>query len=98
MRTPRILNQTITAANEEHIFTFPDFVRGYQFQMRTAVDIIYSWEQGQVGPAALGTYFTLKANDVASHDEGEGAAITQPTSMLYFACGTVDAVLEIEVW
>jgi hypothetical protein len=98
MRTPRIMNQAITAANEEHIFTFPDFVRGYQFQARTNVDIIYSWQQGQVGPGPLGTYMTLKAGGVAAHDEGEGAAIIQPTSMLYFACAVVGTVLEVEVW
>lgn len=98
MRTPHVFNVPITAANEEHTFTFPDFVRGYQFQTRTSVAVIYAWQQGQVGPGPLGVYMTLKANDVASHDEGEGAAITQPSSTLYFACGVVGTVLEIEVW
>jgi hypothetical protein len=41
---------------------------------------------------------TLKGGSVYAHDEGEGAAIIEPNTVLYLACATVGAVIEIEVW
>jgi hypothetical protein len=95
MSIPRIFNLTIGAANEAHPWTFPDRVRGYQFQARTNVDVIFAWRQGQI---EAGTYMTIKSGNVYAHDEGEGAAITEPDTVVYFACGTVDTIIEIEVW
>jgi hypothetical protein len=95
MPVPRVYNLIIGAANEAHPWTFPDRVRGYQFQARTNVNITFAWRQGQI---EAGNFMTLKASSVYSHDEGEGAAIIEPNTLIYFACATAGTVIEIEVW
>lgn len=96
-KTPHAVTVTLVVANAEYTYAFPDRVRGYQFQARQSVALRFAWQQGQIGPGPLGNYFTLKADNVYSHDEGEGAAMIQP-SILYVASGTAGTVVEIEVW
>lgn len=95
MPIPRIFNVPIIAANEAHIFTFPNRIYGYQIQARTNVDILLAWQQGQL---EAGVYLTLKGGDVYIHDTSEGAVIIEPNTTIYLACATIGAIIEIEVW
>lgn len=95
MTIPRIEILTITVANDAHTYAFPGRVRGFQFQARTAVDLLFAWRREDLEG---GIYMTLKSGSVYAHDEGEGAAIIEPNTVLYIACATVDTVVEIEVW
>lgn len=96
-KTPHIANVTLAVANAEYLYTFPDRVRGWQFQARTSVALRFAWRQGLVGPGPFGAYMTLKADNIYAHDEGEGAAMIQP-SILYLSCAVAGTVVEIEVW
>ncbi len=91
---PTSYNLTLTLASTEYQQVLPANCKGFEFQCRTAADIVFAFATGHVaGPAA--PYHTLKAGDYfVSPPLSQQAA----PSTVYFASLVAGVIVEIIAW
>ena len=92
MENPIIYNLTMTDADTEYSYTFPNNTKQIEFRCRGNVDIIWGYTEGSVDTASPpGPYRTLKAGQTKGIERLKLVGF-----ILYFACASSGQVVEIE--
>ena len=92
VRTPTIINTTLTSADTEYSAVLPSSLREFRFRCRTKFDVRYSFTTGKVATPTA-PYLTLPAGSDYYSDNDD---LTGKT--LYFASSEAAVVLELEMW
>ena len=90
---PIIENITLTDANKEYPYVFPNGTTHFEFQARTSAAVRFAFVAGVVA-TPTGDYGTLKADDAYSSFNLWGSQ----SLTLYLASASAGTIVEIVTW
>lgn len=95
-RKPKIINKTMTTANEEYEIQLPARTKKLLVHMRTLdADFKIAFERGSIdGATPAREYFTVHMGDVYYEDELD----LDPIFSIFVACASAAKVIEVIAW
>lgn len=92
MKSPKIVNKTLTSADTEYSIGIPSPTKQFTIQCRTAYDVRFAYETGKVATPTA-PYSTLKSGTSYNEQDIEGEDL-----ILYLASSEAGVVVELILW